>query len=75
MESLTVPPEIAVQPDNVLVEWAKAERFCDEPDIVYVGVYWRDEVLDETGLTTEAAVSAAYARYQKSQRKVANAGN
>jgi hypothetical protein len=75
LESLNVPPEIAVQPDKALVEWAKAERFCDEPDIVYVGVYWRDEWLEETGLTTEAVVSKAYERYSNSQKKVANAGN
>jgi hypothetical protein len=75
LESLVVPAEIAVQPDKILVEYAKRERFSDEPDVVYVGVYWRDEVLDETGLTTEAVVSKVYEQYQNSKKKVANAGN
>lgn len=70
-ESIQIPPEIATQPDQVLVDWAKRERFNDEPDIVFIGVYWRDQVLDELGLTTEAAVAAAYSKINK----VANAGN
>jgi hypothetical protein len=72
IESLSVPEEIAVQPNPVLVEWAKRERFADEPDVVFIGVYWRDEILDETGMTNEAIVASTY---QKMQRKVANAGN
>ena len=73
IESLDVPADIAVQPDKVMVEWAKADRFSDEPDVVFIGVYWRDEWLDETGLTTQAVISGAYERY--SHRKAANAGN
>ncbi len=72
LESLSVPQEIAVQPNPVLVEWAKRERFSDEPDVVFIGVYWRDELLDETGLTDAAVVASTY---QNMQRKVANAGN
>lgn len=67
IESLQVPQEIAVLPNAALVEWAKSERFADEPDVVYVGVYWRDEVLDKTGLTTEAVIANVY---QKMQGKV-----
>jgi hypothetical protein len=64
IESLQVPQEIAVLSNSTLVEWAKSERFADEPDVVFVGVYWRDEVLDETGLTTEAVISNMYQRMQ-----------
>jgi hypothetical protein len=75
IESLDIPAEIAVQPDKVLVEYAKTERFSDEPDVVYVGVYWRDEWLDETGLMPGAVASSAYQRYIDSQRKADNARN
>lgn len=60
IESLSVPEEIAVQTNPVLVEWAKRERFADDPDVVFIAVYWRDEILDETGLTTDAVVSSTY---------------
>lgn len=73
IESLQIPEEIALQPNPVLVEWAREHRFHDEPDVVFVGVYWRDEVLDETGLTTKAAISEAYQRLQDYKR--ANVGN
>jgi hypothetical protein len=64
IESLQIPVEIAIQPNANLVEYAKKTRFDDEPDVIYVGVYWRDQVLDEMGLTTEAAVSSVYERLQ-----------
>ncbi len=62
IESIQVPLEIAIQSNADLIQYAKETRFNDEPDVVYVGVYWRDQVLDEMGLTTEAAVSLAYER-------------
>lgn len=65
IESLQIPEEIATQSNQALVEYAKENRFSDEPDIVYIGVYWRDQALDEMGLTPDAAVSAIYARMQK----------
>jgi hypothetical protein len=65
IESLQIPAEICTQPNANLVQYAKETRFADEPDVVYVGVYWRDQALDEMGLTSEAAVSAVYARMQK----------
>jgi hypothetical protein len=60
IESIQIPPEIAIQSNANLVQYAKETRFDDEPDVVYIGVYWRDQVLDEMGLTTEAAVSLTY---------------
>jgi hypothetical protein len=57
IESLNVPAEIASQTDSTMVQWAKAERFKDEPDVVFVGVYWRDQILDESGLSTETIIS------------------
>jgi len=60
LESYQVPKDIAIQPNQILVDWAKVEKLSDEPDIVYVGVYWRDQLLDDTGITNEAAVNKAY---------------
>lgn len=65
LESLQIPQEIATQSNAILVQYAKDNRFHDEPDVVFIGVYWRDQVLDEMGLTTEAAVSSAYQRLHK----------
>ena len=72
LESLQVPEEIATQPNAALVEYAKAEKFNNEPDILFVGVYWRDSVADELGLTTEAAVSVAYNKHYKKVESAAN---
>ena len=60
IESLQVPQEIAVLPDADLVEFARSGRFQDEHDVIFIGVYWRDEHLDLAGLTTSAAVTSAY---------------
>lgn len=63
LESFQVPLDIAVQPNPILVQWAKTEKLSREPDIVYVGVYWRDQIIDDdTGITNEAAVSIAYSK-------------
>jgi len=72
IESLNVPPEIATQPDHVMVQWAKTEAFKDEPDIVFIGVYWRDNALDESGFTTDSIISHTY---KKLAQRNSNAGN
>jgi len=56
IESADVPDDIATKRNSYLVEWAKKEFLKEEPDIVYVGVYWRDEALDEMGITTEKVI-------------------
>lgn len=68
IESLLVPEEIALQPNPILVQWAREYRFFDEPDVVFIGVYWRDEILDETGLTTKAIISESYQKLQDPKR-------
>lgn len=62
IQPLQVPIEIAKQNNNSLVEWAKINHFNNDPDISYIGVYWRDELLDEAGegITTDAAIAFAY---------------
>ena len=59
IQSLDVPDDIAISPNSHLVEWAK-KILKEEPGIIYVGVYWRDEVLDEMGLTEEKAIERVY---------------
>lgn len=56
ISSVDVPDDIAIKPNSYLVEWAKKEIFKEEPDIIYVGVYWRDEALEEMGITTEKVI-------------------
>lgn len=66
LESFQVPLEIATQANHVLIHWAKAEKLSDNPDIVYVGVYWRDQLIDdEAGITNEAAINKAYSQINK----------
>ena len=57
LASMVVPDEVAVQSNDVLSEWAKRRLIQDEPDIVFVGVYWRDDFSVLTsGITQEAAM-------------------
>lgn len=60
IESLNVPQEIALQPDGPLVQWAKSEHFDNDPDVVFVGVYWRDEILDASGISTDKLIHSGY---------------
>ncbi|MFW9878244.1 MAG: hypothetical protein ACFFG0_34620 [Candidatus Thorarchaeota archaeon] len=45
-ESLQIPADIAVRPDSELVRYAKENHFKDNLDIIFIGVYWRDDYLD-----------------------------
>ena len=57
IESLDVPEEVAAQSNDVLSEWAKKMLIHDEPDVVFVGVYWRDDHnILTSGITQEAAM-------------------
>jgi hypothetical protein len=57
ISSLNVPDEIACQSNDVLSSWAKCELIADEPGIVFVGVYWRDDHnIISSGITEEAAM-------------------
>jgi hypothetical protein len=64
IESKNVPLDVAILPNAELVEWTKKEMF-DCPDIVFVGVYWRDQIVDEFGLTNSETIKMVY---QKSQQ-------
>ena len=50
--SFNVPHDIAVSSNPTIVEWAQKTHLCDDPDVIYVGVYWRDLLLDEDSSKT-----------------------
>ena len=48
-DHVTVPTKIAQQDDHKIIEWAKENEAVDGPDVIYIGVYWRDPNIDLLG--------------------------
>jgi hypothetical protein len=64
--SFNVPDEIAVQSNDYLVDWAKHEKFNDEPDIIFVGVYWRDSLIDQCSGITQSSILKKFEKCRSS---------
>jgi hypothetical protein len=60
--SLKVPIEIAKLDNKFVTEWAKNNHFLNEPGLIFVSVYWRDDAIMEqhSGIMPDAVQKMIY---------------